>query len=139
MFKRSVCIAMVAVLLAAFAPVSSFAAVKSSSSELMIADFNTGDKPSNIGGDFGSWNKDPADFTQGCVESFDSANRHGDAGFAMKLGFRIRQSGFLGKGRCEDGLHHRIQGRAQECRKAGRPLLYNERYRSMAGSGRTFV
>jgi len=89
MFKRSICIAMIAVLLAAFAPVSSFAAVKPSSSELMIADFNTGDKPSNIGGDFGSWNKDPADFTQGCTESFDSANRHGDAGFAMKLEYSV--------------------------------------------------
>ena len=89
MFKRSMCIAMIAVLLAAFAPASSFAAVKSSSSELMIADFNTGDKPSNIGGDFGAWNKDPADFTQGCTESFDSANRHGDSGFAMKLEYSV--------------------------------------------------
>ena len=89
MFKRSVCIAMIAVLLAACAPVSSFAAAKSNSGELMIADFNTGDKPSNLGGDFGAWNKDPADFTQGCTESFDSANRHGDAGFAMKLEYSV--------------------------------------------------
>ena len=89
MFKRSICIAMAAVLLAALAPVSSFAASKSSSGELMIADFNTGDKPSNIGGDFGAWNKDPADFTQGCTESFDSANRHGDSGFAMKLEYSV--------------------------------------------------
>ena len=81
MFKRSMCIAMIAVLFAAFAPVSSFAAVKSSSSELMVADFNTGD--------FGSWNKDPADFTQGCTEAFDSANRHGDSGFAMKLEYSV--------------------------------------------------
>ena len=89
MFKRSICIAMIAVLLAAFAPVSSFAAVTSSSGELMVADFNTGEKPSNIGGDFGSWNKDPADFSQGCTEAFDSANRHGDAGFAMKLEYSV--------------------------------------------------
>ena len=89
MFKRSICIAMIAVLLAAFAPISSFAAVAPSSSELMVADFNTGEKPSNIGGDFGSWNKDPADFTQGCTEAFDSANRHGDAGFAMKLEYSV--------------------------------------------------
>ena len=89
MFNRCICIAMAAVLLAACAPVSSFAAMKSSSGELMVADFNTGDKPSNIGGDFGAWNKDPADFTQGCTESFDSANRHGDAGFAMKLEYSV--------------------------------------------------
>ncbi|MDP2929308.1 MAG: CIA30 family protein [Candidatus Omnitrophota bacterium] len=89
MFKRSICIAMIAVLLAAWAPVSSFAAARLNSGELMIADFDTGDKPSNLGGDFGAWNKDPADFTQGCTESFDSANRHGDAGFAMKLEYSV--------------------------------------------------
>jgi len=89
MFNRCICIAMVAALLAVCAPVSSFAAAKTSSSELLIADFNTGDKPSNIGGDFGAWNKDPADFTQGCTEAFDSANRHGDSGFAMKLEYSV--------------------------------------------------
>ena len=89
MFKGSICIAIIAVLLAACAPVNSFAAAKSGSGELIIADFNTGDKPSNLGGDFGAWNKDPADFTQGCTESFDSANRHGDAGFAMKLEYSV--------------------------------------------------
>jgi len=89
MFKRSICIAMIAVLLAAFAPVSSFAAANPSSKELLIADFNSGDKPSNIGGDFGAWNKDPADFTQGCTEAFDTANRRGDSGFSMKLEYTV--------------------------------------------------
>jgi len=89
MLKRIMCIAMIAVFLAAFAPVSSFAAVKSGSNDLLIADFDTGDKPSNVGGDFGSWDKDPADFSQGCSESFDSANRHGDSGFAMKLDYSV--------------------------------------------------
>ena len=89
MFKRSICIAMAAALLAAFVPAGSVAEARSGSGELMVADFNTGDKPSNIGGDFGAWNKDPADFTQGCTEAFDSANRHGDSGFAMKLEYSV--------------------------------------------------
>lgn len=39
--------------------------------ELMIADFDSGDKPNNLGGDFGAWDKDPNDDTQTCTISFD--------------------------------------------------------------------
>ena len=53
--------------------------------ELVIADFNTGDKPNNLGGDFGSWDKDPNDETQGCQMSFESDDATGD-----KLGYSIR-------------------------------------------------
>lgn len=88
MFKRSIVVAIVMASLVTFAAAVSFAAQKASD-ELMVADFNSGDKPSNIGGDFGAWNKDPADFSQGCTESFDSANRHGDSGFAMKLEYSV--------------------------------------------------
>jgi hypothetical protein len=57
--------------------------------EIVVADFDSGEKPNNIGGDFGAWNKDPTDFSQGCTESFDSVNRHGDKGFAMKLDYSV--------------------------------------------------
>lgn len=89
MGKRSIWVAIVIALCVTFAAAVSFAAQKSQLNELLIADFNSGDKPSNIGGDFGAWNKDPADFSQGCTESFDSANRHGDSGFAMKLEYSV--------------------------------------------------
>ena len=89
MFRRNMVVAAVLAFLVMFAGVTgSFAATKSAN-ELMIADFNSGEKPSNIGGDFGAWNKDPADFSQGCMESFDTANRHGDTGFAMKLEYSV--------------------------------------------------
>jgi len=39
-------------------------------SELMIADFDTGDKQNNLGGDFGAWDKDPNDDSQTCAVSF---------------------------------------------------------------------
>ena len=55
--------------------------------ELMVADFNSGEKPNNISGDFGGWSKDPTDDKGVCVESFDSVNRVGDKGFAMKLDY----------------------------------------------------
>lgn len=88
MFKRSICVALLMALFISFAAADfCFAAQKSG--ELLIADFNSGEKPNNIGGDFGSWNKDPADFTQGCTESFESANRRGDSGFGMKLDYSV--------------------------------------------------
>ncbi|MGB2706452.1 MAG: carbohydrate binding domain-containing protein, partial [Candidatus Omnitrophota bacterium] len=57
--------------------------------KIVIADFNSGEKPNNIGGNFGAWDKDPADFSQGCTESFDSANRRGVKGFAMKIDYDV--------------------------------------------------
>ena len=57
--------------------------------ELMIADFNSGEKPNNIGGDFGAWIKDPGDPMQGCIESFDGANRFGKSGYALRLIYSV--------------------------------------------------
>lgn len=87
MVKRSIVVAVVAAFLSFFAVPVSFAAQKAA--ELLIADFDSGEKPNNIGGDFGAWNKDPADFSQGCTESFDSANRYGDTGFGMKIDYSV--------------------------------------------------
>jgi hypothetical protein len=57
--------------------------------QLMVADFNSGTKPNNIGGDFGCWIKDPNDPMQGCIESFDRANRYGSAGYALRLIYSV--------------------------------------------------
>jgi len=72
------------------AGVSSAADIKAEAgNEFLIADFNTGEKPNNIGGDFGAWSKDPTDFSQGCSEAFDSVNRRGTTGFSMKLDYSV--------------------------------------------------
>jgi hypothetical protein len=55
----------------------------------MIADFNSGAKPNNIGGDFGAWIKDPNDPLQGSVESFDRDNRYGSNGYALRLIYSV--------------------------------------------------
>ena len=34
--------------------------------DLVVADFDSGQPPNNIGGDYGTWNHDPNDDTQGC-------------------------------------------------------------------------
>lgn len=59
------------------------------SEEIVVADFNSGEKPNNLGGNFGAWNKDPSDPTQWCKEGFDNVTRCGDTGFAMKLDYSV--------------------------------------------------
>ena len=59
------------------------------SAELMVADFNSGSKPNNIGGDFGAWIKDPADPMQGCVDAFDAKDRYGEKGYALRLIYSV--------------------------------------------------
>src|SRR3990167_1380520 len=58
--------------------------------EFVVADFDTGDKPNNIGGDFGSWDKDPNDDTQGCQMSFEAEDALGDpAGYSIRMDYDV--------------------------------------------------
>lgn len=59
------------------------------SEELLVANFDSGEKPSNLGGNFGAWNKDPSDPTQWCKEGFDNVTKRGDAGFSMRLDYSV--------------------------------------------------
>lgn len=80
---------------AMLAAISIFSAVSSqcamaAGTELVVADFNTGDKPNNIGGDFGAWNKDANDETQGTAMSFVSDDALGDpSGYAVRLDYDV--------------------------------------------------
>lgn len=56
---------------------------------LVVADFDSGAKPNNIGGDFGAWNKDEADTTQDCKMDFDSTTMHGTKGFSIRLDYDV--------------------------------------------------
>lgn len=60
-----------------------------SAATLVIADFNTGDKPNNIGGDFGAWNRDEADQTQGCNMNFNQTDMHGGTGSSIQLDYDV--------------------------------------------------
>ena len=57
--------------------------------ELVVADFDSGRKPNNVGGDFGAWIKDPADPMQGAIESFDRAKRFGSKGYSLRLIYSV--------------------------------------------------
>lgn len=61
--------------------------------QLMLADFDSGDKPNNLGGDFGGWDKDPNDDTQGCRATFASDDSTGNLeGFALRLDYDVDSS-----------------------------------------------
>lgn len=54
---------------------------------MVVADFNNGKKPNNLGGGFGAWNKDPNDTTQGCKDSFYTDKEKGD--ISLKLTYDV--------------------------------------------------
>jgi len=61
-----------------------------SQTKIIVADFNTGDKPNNLDGDFGAWDKDPNDDTQGCRMSFSEDDALGDkTGYSFRLDFDV--------------------------------------------------
>ena len=59
--------------------------VSAAATDLMVADFDSGHKPNNIGSDFGCWIKDPGDPMQGCNESFD----RGAKGNALRIIYSV--------------------------------------------------
>ena len=87
-FNISLTLALVALMVVGFG-VAAYA-VTPAANELVIADFDTGDKPNNIGGDFGGWDKDPNDESQGTQMSFDTDDSQGDAsGYSIRLDYDV--------------------------------------------------
>ena len=60
-----------------------------SAATLLVDDFDRGEKPNALGGDYGAWNKDEADPTQRCVNSFDKASAFGGAGYSLRLDYDV--------------------------------------------------
>lgn len=56
---------------------------------LLIDDFNDGEKPNCIGGNYGGWNRDPLDETQGCAEEFSLENHGVGNGVSVKLTYDV--------------------------------------------------
>ena len=56
---------------------------------LLVDDFDRGEKPNALGGDFGAWNKDPDDPTQYCRNSFDQPNAYGGVGYSLRLDYDV--------------------------------------------------
>lgn len=63
--------------------------VNASAATLVVADFDKGDKPNNIGGDFGTWNKDESDETQVCRGQFNPDIKHGTKGYSFQLNYDV--------------------------------------------------
>ncbi len=77
------------IVLAGMFSLSLFASEKKMPEKLIIADFNSGKKPSNIGGDFGSWDKNPKDTTQTCLISFSKKERVGKEGYSLRIDYDV--------------------------------------------------
>lgn len=74
--------------------------------ELVIADFDSGTKPNNVDGDFGSWEKDPSDTDQSCIMEFTEDDALGDpAGSSIRLRYDVDSP----KG-CYNGFWMRTSG-----------------------------
>ena len=56
---------------------------------LLVDDFDRGEKPNALGGDFGSWDKDPSDPTQKCTIAFDKTNAFGGVGYSLKIDYDV--------------------------------------------------
>ena len=90
-FNISLTLVLVALMIVGFG-VAAYAATPKAANpnELVIADFDTGDKPNNVGGDFGGWDKDPNDESQGTQMSFDTDDSQGDAsGYSIRLDYDV--------------------------------------------------
>jgi len=88
--KRKLAVAIV-LMMGIATMVPAIASAQWGSDKLVIMDFNSGDKPSNIGGDFGVWNKDPNDTTQSCEMGFiygDDALGNPD-GYSLRLTYDV--------------------------------------------------
>jgi hypothetical protein len=60
------------------------------SPELVIANFDKGNKPNLIGGEYGSWNYAPNDETQGCWDWFEPKNYDGKDGYSVVLEYDVK-------------------------------------------------
>ena len=60
-----------------------------SAATLLVADFDRGDKPNALGGDYGAWNKDESDPTQGSTNTYEKPNAFGGVGFSLRLDYDV--------------------------------------------------
>lgn len=65
------------------------AATVAMAATLLVDDFDRGEKPNMLGGDFGSWDKDPSDPTQKCTINFDKASAFGGVGYSLRIDYDV--------------------------------------------------
>ncbi len=56
---------------------------------LLVDTFNKGEKPNKLGGNYGAWNRDPLDASQGCREEYSLDNHGPGQGFSVKLVYDV--------------------------------------------------
>ncbi len=56
---------------------------------LVVADFDSGKRPNNLGYNFGAWDKDPKDFTQTAIDSFSPIIKKGMSGNSLQVYYDV--------------------------------------------------
>lgn len=57
----------------------------------VVADFNSGDKPNNLGLEWGAWNVDPKDDQQGCFEAVEPDDyQDPKSGYCVRIDFDVQ-------------------------------------------------
>ena len=59
---------------------------------LIVADFNSGHKPNNLGQEWGSWNFDPNDPEQGFVDAIETDDFQSKSGFCIRMDYDVQSS-----------------------------------------------
>lgn len=60
---------------------------------LVIADFNSGKKPNNLGQEWGAWNFDPSDPEQECLDGIEADDfENPNSGHALRLDYDVQSS-----------------------------------------------
>lgn len=74
--------------------------------ELVVADFDRGEPPNNIGGEYGTWNHDPNDPTQGCYFFSEPDDYKNPAkGYCIRLDYDV-----LSKNAAFNGFWMKLKG-----------------------------
>ncbi len=89
--KKLLVVLLMGTLVFAAVPLTLFGADKANpQKELVIADLNSGGNPNNLGGDFGTWNKEPIDTDAGSEMSFVKDDAKGNpSGYSVRLDYKV--------------------------------------------------
>lgn len=78
-------------LLVAFFVSSAIPTIAGTPDHLVVADFNSGDKPNNLGLEWGAWNYDPNDSQQGTYESVEPDDfKDPSKGFCVRIDYDVQ-------------------------------------------------
>ena len=65
---------------------------ESTPNPLIVADFNSGHKPNNLGQEWGSWHYDPSDPEQGFLDAVEADDYQSKSGHSIRMDYDVQSS-----------------------------------------------